>query len=60
MLKIVGLQKSIYKQKHIMPIEIGKKFIDDLLDGKYDHYCEYDKTESIILDFIVHETFLPS
>lgn len=49
---------QIHKQKHIMPIEVAKKFLDDLLDGKYDHYCEYDKTEGIILDFIGGEPFL--
>lgn len=49
---------QIHKQKHIMPVEVGKKFLDDLLDGKYDHYCEYDKTEGIILDFIGGEPFL--
>ena len=49
---------QIHKQKHIMPIEVGKKFLDELLDGKYDHYCEYDKTEGIILDFIGGEPFL--
>lgn len=49
---------QINKKTHVIPIEIGYKFIDDLLDGKYDNYCDYPNSEAIILEFIGGEPFL--
>lgn len=49
---------QINKKTHVIPVEYGKKFIDDLLDGKYDKYCPYDKSEGIILEYIGGEPFL--
>ena len=49
---------QINKKTHIIPIEIGKKFIDDLLDGKYNNYCDYSDSEGIILEFIGGEPFM--
>lgn len=49
---------QINKNHHSIPIEYGKKFIDDLLDGKYDKYYPYSNTEAIILEFIGGEPFL--
>jgi len=49
---------QINKHTHVMPLEVGKKFIDDLLDGKYDNYCDYSDTEAIILEFIGGEPFV--
>lgn len=49
---------QINKCTNTMPFEIGKKFIDDLLDGNYDVYGEYDKADSVVLEFIGGEPFL--
>lgn len=49
---------QINKNTHSIDIETGKKFIDDLLTGKYDAYGEYDKAQGIILEFIGGEPFL--
>lgn len=49
---------QINKCSHSIDIETGKKFIDDLLTGKYDAYGQYDKAQGIILEFIGGEPFL--
>lgn len=49
---------QINKAHHVLPVEYGEKFIDDLLDGKYNKYANYDKSEAIILEFIGGEPFL--
>ena len=49
---------QINKHTNMMPIEVAKKFIDDLLDGKYNNYCDYDNSEAIILEFIGGEPFI--
>lgn len=49
---------QINKKTHMMSVEVGHKFIDDLLDGKYDNYCDYSDAEAIILEFIGGEPFV--
>lgn len=49
---------QINKQTHVIPLETGKKFIDQLLDGKFNDYCDYSDSEGIILEFIGGEPFL--
>lgn len=49
---------QINKHNHFIPIETGKKFIDDLLTGKYNNYCDYDNCQGIILEFIGGEPFM--
>lgn len=49
---------QINKKTHVIPFELGAKFLDDLLDGKYDNYCNYSNSEAIILEFIGGEPFL--
>ena len=49
---------QINKKTHVIPVEVGHKFIDDLLDGKYNNYCDYDDSEAIVLEFIGGEPFV--
>lgn len=49
---------QINKHNHFIPIETGKKFIDDLLTGKYNNYCDYDNCQGIVLEFIGGEPFM--
>ena len=49
---------QINKCTHSIPIDTGKKFIDDLLSGQYDCYGHYDKAQGIILEFIGGEPFM--
>ena len=49
---------QINKCTHSIPIEIGEKFIDDLLTGVYDNYGDYNNAQGIILEFIGGEPFL--
>lgn len=49
---------QINKHTHVIPVEKGKKFIDDVLDGKYNNYIDYSKIEAIVLEFIGGEPFL--
>ena len=49
---------QINKKTHIMSTEDAKLFIDNLLDGNYNSYNDYDDTEAIILEFIGGEPFL--
>lgn len=49
---------QINKHTHKIPIEKGKKFIDDILDGKYNNYLDYSQVEAVVLEFIGGEPFL--
>lgn len=49
---------QINKCTHVIPLEVGQKFLDDLLDGRYNDYCDYSKAEAIILEFIGGEPFV--
>ena len=49
---------QINKSHHSMPLELAKEFIDNLLDGKYNNYLNYDEVESIVIDFIGGEPLL--
>lgn len=49
---------QINKCTHSISLEAGYKFIDDLLDGNYNHYLDYSLSEGIVLEFIGGEPFL--
>lgn len=49
---------QINKKSHVISFDIAKQFIDNLLDGKYNEYNDYDNTEAIIFEFIGGEPFV--
>lgn len=49
---------QINKKTNVIPFQYATKFLDSILNGQYDNYCDYTNAQGIILQFIGGQPFL--